>query len=97
MKNIDRDLISSYLEVEPIKIDSQIIAPAMRKRYYWTNIPQTPIKKIENNLQDILTEGYTNRKKARCLMVSDSRPLTTPYKMMRRFYEQHFTTLIFKD
>lgn len=97
MKNTDRDLISSYLEVEPIKIDSQIIAPAMRKRYYWTNIPQTPIKKIENNLQDILTEGYTNRKKARCLMVSDSRPLTTPYKMMRRFYEQHFTTLIFKD
>lgn len=97
MKNTDKDLISSYLGIEPIKIDSQIVAPAMRKRYYWTNIPQTPIQKKENDLQNILTEGYTNRKKARCLMVSDSRPLTTPYKMMRRFYEQHFTTLVFKN
>lgn len=97
MKNTDKDLISSYLGIEPIKIDSQIVAPAMRKRYYWTNIPQTPIQKKESDLQNILTEGYTNRKKARCLMVSDSRPLTTPYKMMKRFYEQHFTTLVFKD
>nr|DAY99622.1 MAG TPA: DNA methyltransferase [Caudoviricetes sp.] len=24
--------------VEPIMIDSALIAPAMRKRYYWTNI-----------------------------------------------------------
>ena len=97
MKNADKNLISSYLGVEPIKIDSQIVAPAMRKRYYWTNIPQTPLIEKENNLQDILTEGYTNRKKARCLMVSDSRPLTTPYKMMKRFYETGFTTLIFKN
>lgn len=97
MKNADKNLISSYLGVEPIKIDSQIVAPAMRKRYYWTNIPQTPLIEKENNLQDILTEGYTNRKKARCLMVSDSRPLTTPYKMMKRFYGTEFTTLIFKN
>ena len=96
MKNADKNLISSYLGIEPIKIDSQIVAPAMRKRYYWTNIPQTPLIEKENNLQDILTEGYTNRKKARCLMVSDSRPLTTPYKMMKRFYGG-FTTLIFKN
>lgn len=95
MSKQNKDLISEILNVEPIRIDSEIVAPALRKRYYWTNIPQTPIVRINNNLQDILTEGYTNRIKARCLLVSDSRPLKDPYKMMRRFYSTGFTTLIF--
>lgn len=34
MKKQDRDILSSYLGCEPIKIDSEIVAPAMRKRYY---------------------------------------------------------------
>ena len=94
MTTTNRNLISDILQVKPIKIDSEIIAPAMRKRYYWTNIPQIPIKRKINNLQDILTDGYTNRIKARCLLVSESRPLKDPYKMMRRF-QKGFSTLIF--
>jgi site-specific DNA-cytosine methylase len=34
MKKEDIKILSEYLECEPIKIDSQIIAPAMRKRLY---------------------------------------------------------------
>jgi DNA (cytosine-5)-methyltransferase 3A len=49
------------------------------------------------NLNDILEDGYSPKDKARCLLVSDSRPLTTPIKMFHRFYAKAFTTLIFRD
>ncbi len=98
MKDSDRDTISAFLGLQPIKIDSQLVAPALRKRYYWTNI--TGITQPEDKgilLQDILTDGYTDRKKARCLAVIDSRPNTTPIKMFHRYYSTGFTTLIFKS
>ena len=34
-----RDIISEYLGVEPIYIDSGLLSAQTRKRYYWTNIP----------------------------------------------------------
>ena len=98
MKDADRDYISSLMGVEPIMIDSALVAPAMRKRYYWTNIEGvTQPQRKEVPLQSILTEGYTERKKARCLAVIDSRPNTTPVKMFHRYFSSGFTTLIFKD
>lgn len=98
MKNTDRDIISGYLGVQPIMIDSALVAPAMRKRYYWTNIPNvTQPEKKDVPLQSILTSGYTERNKARCLAVIDSRPNTTPIKMFHRYYSSGFTTVIFKD
>ena len=98
MRKEDRDLISSFLGIPPIMIDSQIVAPALRGRYYWTNIPGvTQPKQKDILLQDILENGYTDRKKARCLAVIDSRPNTTPIKMFHRYYSTGFTTLIFKD
>lgn len=98
MKDKDRDFISQMMGVEPIMIDSALIAPAMRKRYYWTNIEgvEQP-KKKDIPLQSILTSGYTERQKARCLTVSVSRPLTTSVKMFHRFYYKGFNTLVFKD
>ena len=98
MKDDDRDYISQLLGVQPRKIDSSVAAPAFRKRLYWTNIPFVEsLKPININLQDILTSGYTERKKARCLLVSDSRPLRTYCKMVYRYFKSGFTTLIFKD
>ena len=70
----------------------------MRNRYYWTNL--NPKRKLEEKdifLNSILTDGYTDREKARNLLVSDSRPLTTPVKMFHRYYSTGFTTLIFKN
>ena len=98
MKDADRDIISGYMGVQPIMIDSALVAPAMRKRYYWTNIPgvEKPEKK-DIPLQSILDTGYTERVKARCLAVIDSRPNATPVKMFHRYYSSGFTTLIFKD
>jgi len=98
MKNSDRDAISSMIGVEPIMIDGQLVGPALRKRYFWTNIPNVEQPNDSHILlQDILEDGYTDRKKARCLAVIDSRPNTTPIKMFHRYYSTEFTTLIFKS
>jgi hypothetical protein len=48
-------------------------------------------------LSDVLENGYCPMKKSRCLLESDSRPLSTPRKMFHRFYNTGFTTLIFKS
>lgn len=98
MKNDDRDFITELMGVDQVKIDAKIISPELRNRYYWTNIK--PKRKLEEKniyLNDILAEGYTDREKARNLLVSDSRPLTTPVKMFHRYYSTGFTTLIFEN
>lgn len=98
MKNEDRDVISSMMGVKPLRINSEIVSPALRDRYYWTNIPNIePIKRVNIKLQDVLTDGYTNRDKGHCLVVVDCRPATTPVKMFHRYYYKGFGNLIFKD
>lgn len=97
MKDEDKNFISKLLGVEPIKINSKIVAPALRDRLYWTNIPITQdITPRKINLQDILDNGFTDRDKARGLLVSDSRPLNSNNKMVYRYF-YGFTNLIFKD
>lgn len=98
MKKDDQAKLSELLGVEPIAINSNLLSAQNRPRLYWTNIPGivTPAdKRIDVN--DILDSGYCPIEKARCLLVSDSRPLKTPIKMFHRFYAKAFTTLIFRD
>lgn len=40
MKKEHQDVITSYLGVEPIMINSKLVSGQMRKRLYWTNIPE---------------------------------------------------------
>lgn len=98
MKNQDKDYISELLGVQPININSSLVSPCLRNRYYWTNIPNVtqPVdKKI--TLQSILECGYTNRIKGRCLTVQDSKPNKVPVKMFHRYCTTGFTNLIFKS
>ena len=98
MKNEDRDFISKLMGVEPIRINSKLVGPALRDRYYWTNIPNVTQPEDKHiMLQDILTSGYTGREKARALLVSDSRPLTTKERMLHRYRDTGFTTLIWEE
>ncbi len=98
MKNDDRDFITELMGVEPYKIDAKIVSPELRNRYYWTNLhPKNEIKENNVLLQNVLLNGYTNRAKARNLLVSESRPLITPVKMCHRYFSTGFTTLIFKS
>jgi DNA-cytosine methyltransferase len=98
MKKEHQDLISKEIGYEPIVINSELVSPHLRHRLYWTNIPN--VKKIKNTelqLNNFLEKGYSDRKKARTLLESDSRPLSTPIKMAHRYFNTGFTTLIFKD
>lgn len=96
MKAEDRDYLTECMGVEPIRINSKLVCAALRDRYYWTNIPgitQPEDKGI--TLQSILTSGYTDREKARTLLVSDSRPLRDKQKMLHRY--KKFTTIVWEE
>ena len=98
MKDDDRDYITSLMGVKPVMIDSALVAPCMRKRYYWTNIPNVTLPKdTAVTFQSILDNGWTDRIKGHCMTVVDSRPATTPVKMFHRYYFKGFTNLIFKS
>ncbi len=63
MKKDYRDIISSYLGVDCIEIDSSLLSAQNRKRLYWTNIPnikQPKDKKIY--LSKVLEKNVTQEK-----------------------------------
>ena len=98
MKHDDKDFISKLMGVEPIRINSKLVSAALRDRLYWTNIPN--ITKLEDKkitLQSILTSGYTDREKARALLASDSRPLVDKQRMMHRYRDTGFTTIVWEE
>ena len=108
MGSENTQIISNELGVYPVRINSSLVSAQLRDRQYWTNIQGDDIpdfygrsisqpkdKKI--TLQSILIDGYADRNKARCLLESDSRRLTTPKKMMHRYFSKGFTTLVFGD
>ena len=59
MKKEYQDVISEYLGVEPIEINSSLVSAQNRKRLYWTNIPN--IKQPEDKcilLRDITVDDW---------------------------------------
>jgi len=58
MKNEWRDIISSYLGVSPLLINSNKYSAQNRQRYYWTNIPQkdSSFNVSGELIQDVLEE-----------------------------------------
>ena len=57
MKKEYQDVISSYLGVEPIEINSSLVSAQNRKRLYWTNIPNITLPEDKNiTLEDILED-----------------------------------------
>lgn len=107
MDMVANNFISEVLGVNPVNINSYLVSPQMRNRWYWTNIPgleQDLFGKIigqpkDRNIkfQDILEIGYTDREKSRCVMEADCRPKKKPIKMYHRYVTTGFTTLIFKS
>lgn len=57
MKNEWRDVITSYLGVQPIEINSKLVSGQNRPRVYWTNIPDVKLPQDKSiNLIDILED-----------------------------------------
>lgn len=61
MKKEYQDIISSYLGVKPIEIDSRIITPMRRKRLYWFNWDIDEIQQNTSKLKDILDDEVDDR------------------------------------
>ena len=96
MRKEDQQFLTECMGVKPIRINSSLVCTALRDRLYWTNIPN--VTKPEDKgikLQNILTSGYTDRDKARALLVSDSRPLVSKDKMLHRY--KKFTTIVWEE
>lgn len=81
---LDVGIMSRALGVYPVRINSKLVTAQLRDRYYWSNIrtkqdglfgdivtdiPQPEDKGIM--FKDILTDGYTDRDKANCLLEGD--------------------------
>jgi len=86
MNKESRDIISEYLGVEPIEINSNLVSAQSRRRLYWTNIPNVTIPKDKNIvIKDILEDSgiadmvknqgrdvqRANIEKSHCLMARD--------------------------
>ena len=57
MKKEYQDIITKYIGVEPIKINSSLVSAQNRNRLYWTNIPNVSQPEDKNiNLIDILED-----------------------------------------
>jgi DNA (cytosine-5)-methyltransferase 3A len=98
MKKEDRDIISKELGVEPILINSSLVSAQLRKRLYWTNIPNVNLPKDkEILLKNIITSGFVNKSKSRTINVSEARPVVNKEKLVRRYKTTGMVTLVFED
>lgn len=61
MKKEWQDIMSSYVGVEPIEINSALVSAQRRKRLYWTNIPNIILPEDKGILlKDIIHENIDN-------------------------------------
>lgn len=98
MNKDDKETINNLLDTELVNINSKLVSAQLRNILYWTNIPNVPQPRDKQELlNNVITDGWSDRNKSRCLLESDSCPLTTPLKMFHRYYSTGFTTLLFKD
>lgn len=68
MKKEYLNIISEYLNIKPICINSSLVSAQNRIRYYWTNIPN--INQPENKnilLKNIIEHGYVDKDKSYCV------------------------------
>jgi len=94
MKKEWLDIITNLIGVEPICINSSHFSAQLRKRYYWTNIPQLPLPEPTTLvLQDIVESGIVDRDKSYCVDAHYSFGTT-----MKRHVKKtnHMRTLVFE-
>lgn len=68
MKKESQDIISKYLGVEPVEINSCLLSAQNRRRLYWTNIPNLAVPEDKGlQLKDIIEHGKVDRHKSYCI------------------------------
>lgn len=110
--------LSNYMECYPFETNGSLVSAAMRRRLFWTNIgpsyydlfgfrhcdiPQP--KDLKINLQSILTEGYTDSKKATCLKTTNGGSIRADFEaefehnhnLVQKRYYTGFDNFVFKS
>ncbi len=91
---ITKELISIFDDTKLVIINSADVAPANRRRLYWTNIPNVGIPEHkEIKYQDIVVNGYVDKDKANVLLGSN----ITLTNGIFRYYKMNIGNLIYKD
>lgn len=92
MKQDSQDIISEYLGVEPVAINSSLVSAQNRYRLYWTNIPFEMPEDKGIKLKDILEDGYVNKDKEYCLDANYFKGGN-----LKQYFEKHRRQLVFSE
>ena len=87
MKKDYMEIISDYLKVDPILINSSKVSAQLRSRYYWTSWEVDQPKDRGITLQSILEDGITDRNKAFCLTLHRGN--------VRDYFKKHQTNIAY--
>ena len=91
MKKEWRNIISEYLNIEPIEINSALVSAQSRRRLYWTNISnitQPQDKRI--SLRDIIESGEVDIEKSYCIDANYFKGGS-----LKRYYDKYSRQLVF--
>jgi len=91
---ITHELQAIFPDTKMLKIDSALVAPAHRRRLYWTNLPTASIPNpTGKKFQDVLVNGFTEKEKANVLLSGN----VTATNGIFRHYKMNMGNVIFKD
>ena len=81
-----RDAISSLVGVQPIYVNSALVSPHSRQRYYWCNWPTVQPVQTGTRLVDYIDSGVVDRLKAHCFDANYGKniPVATYFAKSRR-------------
>jgi len=89
-----QELKAIFPDIVMLKIDSALLAPAHRRRLYFTNIPNASIPEPNGcKLSDVLVNGYTEKEKGNVILSSN----VTLTCGLFRHYKMNMGNIIFKD
>ena len=93
-----KDFISKELGVEPVMINSSMVSAQLRKRCYWTNIPNV-IQPEDRNilLKDIIESGIVDRDKSLCMTSRYAGYQGTQSYLCRRYLGKKINQGVFRD
>jgi DNA (cytosine-5)-methyltransferase 3A len=95
MPEKDKNIISDLLGVEPIRINSTLVGPALRDRLYWTNIPGVMIPKDRNILlKDMIENGFVDRTKSTAILTKN---IPHTKNGLKRYLTKSIGQIVFND
>ena len=93
MSKESQSIITEYLGVEPIEINSNLVSAQNRRRLYWTNIPIDGLPEDKGVvLSDIIEQGFVDRDKSHCLDANYFKGGN-----LKSYFEKHRRQLVFSS